>query len=64
MTLMPEMTSFMIRTRWSVTPADLNLEEDGVDEGEEKKRGRGGEKNWRGVVKFIQVNHTRKTDAT
>jgi len=25
-TLIPEMTSFMIRTRWSVTRADLNLE--------------------------------------
>jgi len=24
-TLIPEMTSFMIRTRWSVTRADLNL---------------------------------------
>ena len=24
-TLMPEMTSFMTRTRWSVTRADLNL---------------------------------------
>ena len=44
MTLMPEMTSFMIRTRWSVTRADLNLGEDGVEGGEEGgKRWRGGE---------------------
>ena len=43
-TLMPEMTSFMIRTRWSVTRADLNLGGDGVEGGEEGgKRWRGGE---------------------
>ena len=40
MTLMPEMTSFMIRTRWSVTRADLNLGGGGIEGGEEGgKRG-------------------------
>ena len=50
-TLMPEMTSFMTRTRWSVTRADLNLGERrggrrGEEEEEEKrkKRRRGEEK--------------------
>ena len=38
-TLMPEMTSFMIRTRWSVTRADLNLGGDGVEEGRREERG-------------------------
>ena len=37
-TLMPEMTSFMIRTRWSVTPADLNLGGGGIEGGEEGRR--------------------------
>ena len=40
-TLMPEMTSFMIRTRWSVTSADLNLGGDG-SEGREEGGGRRG----------------------
>ena len=46
MTLMPEMTSFMIRTRWSVTRADLNLGGDDVEGGEEG--GEEGGKRWRG----------------
>ena len=58
-TLMPEMTSFMIRTRWSVTRADLNLGGGGIEGGEE-----GGKRGERGVIKFMQVNHTRKTDVT
>ena len=69
-TLMPEMTSFMIRTRWSVTRADLNLGGDGVEGGEKggkevrRRRGRRGKRKEGGVVKFMQVNHTRKTDVT
>ena len=42
-TLMPEMTSFMIRTRWSVTRADLNLGGDGVEGGKKGRKERGGE---------------------
>ena len=74
-TLMPEMTSFMTRTRWSVTRADLNLGERrggrrGEEEEEEKRRrgrrreGKKGVRKERGVVKCMQVNHTRETDVT
>ena len=40
-TLMPEMTSFMTRTRWSVTRADLNLGEDEVEGGEKEEERKG-----------------------
>ena len=30
----------------------------------ERRRGKRGKKKERGVVKFMQVNHTRKTDVT
>ena len=57
-TLMPEMTSFMTRTRWSVTRADLNLgERRGGRRGEEEEEGKKGMRKERGVVKCMQVNH-------
>ena len=67
-TRIPEMTSFMIRTRWSVTRADLNLgggrvekvrrhEERGKREGKEGKRGGGGGvgggEKWEKKEKFL-----------
>ena len=51
-TLMPEMTSFMTRTRWSVTRADLNLRWE--KSGENEKEGRQEEENGSGCGQWSE----------